>query len=260
MAYYATNFIYDGIPSEKLGLFLCNTDKTGMQTDDGGGSVKIHTDKTPLMDHSYLLGVEYEDSFEFELTFGSYQQKDRHDISVINNHLIGKHDFCKLQILQPDMTNAYYNCIMNDFEIISFGNLPFAFKCKVICDRGWALGKKSIFNYKITNNKLDFIHKNISHATTLTFPTIEFKVNKANGAVSIVNKSNNNYETKLTELSSGEIVTMNQLEIITSSLGLRRIGNFNKHWFELVPGVNSISVVGDIDYLKISYEGIRKFG
>lgn len=261
LSYTALNFMYDGLPSERFGVFLCNISDTGLKTDDGGGNVTVHTTKTPLMDSSYLLGVEYEENFEFEFTFGSYKPKDKYDISVLNNWLIGKHKFCKLQILQLDMSSCYYNCIMTDFKIVSFGNLPFAFKCNVICDRGWALEKTSMFNYRLQRGENIIMHKNISHTNTLTYPIVEFTSNKSEGVVSIINLTNNNYETKISNLLKGEKITLdNKLQLINSSLGLLRLGNFNKHWFELVPSVNKLKIVGDIDNIKISYEGIRKIG
>ena len=258
MNYGALSFIFDGIPSERFGLFLCNINETGKQTYDGGGAVKVHTDKTPSMDYNYLMGVEYEDVFEFTMTFGSMEARDKFDISLINNWLIGHSEYKKLQILQHDMTNIYYNCILNDYKVVSFGNYAYAFECTVICDRPWALGNVKKYKYTVPNT---VILNNGSHSNRKTYPKLTFTTNKPNATLSIVNASNGNWETKFQGLSSGETITIDsQLELITSSLGLYRLENFNKHWLELVPRANKLIIQGDVNEILIEYNEIRKVG
>ena len=260
MAFSALSFIYDGISSESFDIFLCNMD-TGVQKNDGGGNVKIITDKTPKMDYSYCFGVEYEDPLEFTLTFASTTPKTREEISFINNWLIGKPTYRKLQIVQDDMMDIYYNCIMNDFEISSFGNAPFAFSCTVVCDRGWGMKKGYPFEYTVNDNYLELSHMNLSHTNQPTYPIISFTTNSANAKVSIKNVTNNNWETIFQGLSNGEKITLdNQKERIKSSLDLNRLNNFNLHWFELLPGVNKIIIQGNISKVSIQYDYIRKVG
>lgn len=259
MSYYAYDFIFDGIPSEKFDLFICSMGSSS-SPEYGGGNVKVHTDKTPSMDYNYLLSVEYEDSFEFTFTFGSRKPKDRFDISLINNWLVGHSTYKKLQILQQDMTSIYFNCIINDFKIVSIGNIPYAFECTVVCDRPWALENMKTYNYSVFDGKT-IVHNNTSHKSGITLPIIEFTTNNGNATVSLTNKTNNNYETRFTGLLNGETITMNcQTEVVTSSMGFRRLGNFNNHWFELLPKQNTILVSGNVSNLKIKYENVRKVG
>lgn len=260
MAYTALSFIYDGIPSENFDLYICST-STGIQTEDGGGNVKIITDKTPKMDYNYCFGVEQDEQLEFTLTFASTTPKTREEISFINNWLIGKPTYRKLQIMQEDMMDIYYNCIMTDFKISYFGNSPFAFECKVNCDRGWAIKQGSPFVYNVVNNNLELTHMNLSHTNEKTFPIIKFTTNSANANVSIKNVTNDNWETVFQGLSNGEEITLdNQRERITSSMSLNRLGKFNLHWFELLPGLNKIVINGNISKISIQYDYIRKVG
>lgn len=257
MNYGALNFIFDGVPSEQYGIFLCNINQSGKQTYDGGGAIKIHTSKTPLMDYNYLMGIEYDEVFEFKMTFGSLQPKDKFDISLINNWLIGHSEYKRLQILQHDMTNVYYNCILNDYKIVSYGNYAYAFECTVTCDRPWALGNTKTFIYKTGT----VVHNNDSHSSRVTYPKLTFTTNNANATVSIINATNSNWETKFTGLSAKEtIVVDNERQLITSSLGLYRLGNFNKHWLELLPRGNKLYISGNINEIKIEYNEIRKVG
>lgn len=260
MSYLAYDFIFDGIPSEKFGLFLCNIGETNKTTDNAGGNVKIHTDKTPNMEYNYLLGVEHEDVFEFTFVFGSDSPKDRFDISLINNWLMGHKQYKKLQIIQKDMTSVYFNCIINDLRTIMFGNVPYAFECTVLCDRPWALENMKTYNYDVYDGKT-IIHNNISHKNGITLPIIEFTTNNNPSNVSIINKTNGNYETKFVDLINEETIFLDcNTETIKSSTGNRRLSNFNNHWFELLPNENIITFKGDISNFKIKYENVRKVG
>lgn len=262
MAYPAYDFIYNGTPSEKLGLFICSIGSGRSESLAGGGNVSLITDKTLSMQRNYLLGIEYDDVFEIPLTFGSYEPVDRFSISLINNLLIGQQDYKKLQIVQDDMKSIYYNCILTDFKITTFGNLPYAFECKAICDRPWGLGNKKVERISLTDNVLKDINViNTSHTSGLTYPTLSFTTTKANSSMSIINVSNNNYETKFEGLSSGETITLNsELQIIKSSTVTYRLEKFNKHWFELLPSLNKLKIKGNSTLLTIEYDPIRKMG
>ena len=52
----------------------------------------------------------------------------------------------------------------------------------------------------------------------------------------------------------------NQKQIITSSTGLNRLGNFNKNWFRLVSGVNKLRIVGGLEASTMTYQNARKVG
>lgn len=262
MNYTGYNFVFDGVPSEKYDVFLCRKENNaGNRTDDIGSNIKYHTAKTSGMDYNYMVGMEYEDTYEFPLTFGSEHPKDEFDISVLSKWLIGHKEYKRLQILQDDLGFIYFNCYIKKFKVTTFGNLPFAFECTVVCDRGWALEKERTYNYNITQNPQTIIHNNISHKNSLTAPKIIITSNKANGEVSIKNVTNNNWETCLTGLLKDEVITMDSdTEIIESSSGLLTLGRFNKHYFELVPNQNKIIVTGDISNLKIIYSNARVVG
>lgn len=260
MSFYAYNFIYNGKSSEDYGLFICSIGGNMSTTEEGGGGVNIHTDKTNKMDHNYLLGTSYDDVLKFTLTFACKEPKTRLEVSEINNWLIGHDDYKKLYIEQEDMENIYFNCIMNDFRITNIAGLPCAFECEVVCDRGWGLEDEKDYTYNISSSGNSFSHNNTSHTNRITLPILTIKMS-GSGDVTITNTTNNNYQTKLTGLSGGEIITLDcENEIITSSLDLMRLSNFNKHWFELLPGNNNISVTGSVSEVKITYSNIRKVG
>ncbi len=260
MAYQGLSFIYNDIPSEKFELFLCNQDE-GLTDFDGGGNVGIVTDRAAQDDTNHILSLDYDDAFEFELMFGRENPPDRHMVSLINTWLIGQTNYKELRIIQEDMSTVHYNCVMSDFEICTFGNLAYAFKCNVICDRPYGIGNAQTHKYTIRDGVGNLVLRNTSNTTSLTLPRVTFTTNTSNATVSIKNVSNNDYVTSFTGLADGETITLDcKRQILKSSKGVRRLSNFNKHWLELVPNLNKLQVTGDISSLVIEYDPIKKMG
>lgn len=262
MNFYAKNFVFDGVPSQRYGLILCNIDKSNA-SESGGGSIKLHTDKTLKMSNNYLLGVEQDEVLTFKVVMASLAPLNRIDVGTIQTWLFANSTYKKLQIIQPDMSTVYYNCILNNPRVISYGSYPYAFECDVICDRPWALDYGHTYNYNIATTPYEFYHNNTSQDGQILLPKIEFTTNSDNATVTIINITNNNYTTEFTKLSNGETICIdNELKIVSSSLGegIKRLSNFNLHWFELVPNANKIKVIGNVSNLKISYQNARRVG
>lgn len=259
MNYIATDFIYDGVPSEKFGLFLCNLDETGSQEYDSCGNVDVHLVKTARMTRNYLAGVSYTDEYSFEFIIGSRSPLDKFDQDIILKWLVGANSFKNLQIIQGDMDSVGFNCIFTEPQIVAYGNLPYAIKLTALCDRPYALTK--INTYKYSNLSQQITHINNSLHNVVTLPVLSFICNKANGNVSIKNKSNDNWTSEFIGLQLNEKITIdNQLQTITSSLGRKVLSTFNKHWFELVPKINLIEVTGDTSAIEIKYADAKFIG
>ena len=259
MTWYARDINYDGISSMNFGLFLCNMNSGSSKNQNVSGNIKLHTDKTPLMNYNYLTGVENEGSLNFEMILGSEVPIDRLTLSSIQNWLIGRNEFKELCILQDDMNHIIYNCIFTSCELITFANVPYAIKINGTTDSAYGREREKTYTYNINSNTIIRL-MNVSHEQGYTYPKIEFTCNTSNGYVSIINENNNNYETKIENLLSGETIIMDSRTqvLTTSSAGLYRLGDFNKHWLELVPKMNKLIVSGNITELKITYANIRK--
>ncbi len=261
MTYQALSFIYDDVPSEKFGVFLCNQD-TGLNSFNGGGNVDIVTERASQDDVNHIVSIDYNKVFEFELMFGREEAPDKHMISLINTWLIGHQNYKELRIVQKDMSTVYYRCIMTDFEICSIGNVPYAFKCSVICDRPYGIGNTQVYTYTIKDGVNNLILRNTSNTTGITLPRLTFTTNGSDECdLKITNLNNNSYETIFTSLAENETIVLDcKLQKISSSTGARRLSNFNKHWLELVPNLNKLQVEGNVSNIKIEYKPIKKMG
>lgn len=260
MSFSALTFIFDGVSSESKGLYLFSMDSK--ETDiDGGAKLKLHTDKTNMSYKHNLLGVSEDNALEFNLAFGSLEPLSRYDISSIQKWLFGHREYKKLQIVQEDMLNVHYNCILSDPKIITVGNMPYMFECKVICDSPFAWENEATYEYVLNGNQSTITHINTSDVNDYTYPIIEFDSKVASNTVTLTNLSNENRETRIEGLAQGEKITLNnENQIIESSIGLSRLSKFNKNWFELVQGENQIKVTGNVGTLKIRYANARRIG
>ena len=259
--WFTNEISYDGISCMNFGLFLCNLNQTGRQSHSVIGDIKLHTDKTNLMEFNYLTGIEYSGMLDIEMVLGSYDYIDRIALSRIQNWLIGRNDYKELHFEQEDMTELIYNCIFTSCELVTFANLPYAIKVKGVADRPYAIEKEKTYKYSITPNATNRIKlMNTSHVHDYTYPKLEFTSNASGGYVSIINKNNNNYETRIENLLSNERIAMDsQTQVLTTSnVGMFRIGDFNKHWLELVSGMNELIVTGTTNEIIIKYANVRK--
>lgn len=260
MSFGALSFVFDGIPSERMGLYLLNTESKET-TITGGAKLTLYTDKTNKSYKHSLLGVSEDEPLEFKLTFGSLNPLSRYDISAIQKWLFGHKEYKKLQIIQDDMVGVYYNCILDDPEITTIGNIPYMFECTVICDSPFAWEDEKVYEYEIGSLPKTIKLYNTSDVNDYTYPLVEFTSKASSNTVSLINLSNDSRETKIEGLALNEKVTMNnEFQILTTSTDLGRLKNFNKNWFELVRGENVIQVSGNIDTLKITYANARRIG
>lgn len=256
LAFGGLKFIFDGIGSDQYGLQICSINGRGEESSSGGTNANLHTDKSSGSYKFNLLGVSEDEPLTFRLSFGTLSPMTRQEISSIQKWLFGHKEYKKLRIIQDDMTDLHYNCILSDSEIETLANYPFVISCNVTCDSQFAWEEDKTHTY--SNFTTDIILINTSDIKDYTYPLIEFTV--ASTTVSFINKSNGNWGTVFEKLTVGEKITLdNEHQIITSSTGLRRLGNFNKKWFELKSGENILAITG-VSELKVTYANARRVG
>lgn len=254
--FHALTFVYDDIPSETYGLYILNIDDSGKVSSESGSTADLITQSVFNNPINYLLGIKKNTPLTFDLTIGSLEPIDRKIISFIQSWLYSKNNYRKLQIVQNDMLDIYYNCILVPEKIVTIANYPYAFNCKVICDSPYAWTFPKQFTYTDFTKKI--IHNNFSENDFYDFPIIEFITSST--ASEIVNHSENRI-TSFSGLQIGEkIILDNMKKTIISSTGLNRLKNFNLNFFRLLPHhINEITANG-IRELKITYSYARKVG
>lgn len=258
MSFWATSFVFNGVPSEAFGLFLISEDGAGVLQNTGSNSVELYTQTIYRKATPYFFGTQQTPTLSFSLCFASLEPISALEQQVIQKWLFGQNSYKKLQIMQCDMYDVYFNCFLTNPTLTTVGNYAYSFKCDVICDAPWAWEYPKEVNYGPFVGAGNIVFNNISddnyymRATwviTLDDNTTSFQINNLTDSSSCT----------FINLSPNEVITIDSSRsIIKSNTGLLRVGNMSGILPRFVPGQNEIQIVGDISNINITYQNARK--
>lgn len=263
MSFYGRTFTFDGIPSENYSLTISSA-SGGDETSNLPGDVKLYTEKLFRRNDEYLFGVSIEPMLEFPVMFTTDNvELTAKDLELTAKWLFGRKNYCKLKIMQEDMSDVYYDCFLITPKIYRVGNVIRGVQAIAHCKNAWGLTDVKTWNYSfsapvvgqsITNN-------NLSDDSGYAYPSLVITMSALGGDVTLTNTSDSNRIFTFTGLQSNEVLTINNsLQTIVSSTGLRRLSNFNKNFFRLKSGKNIITVDGNLSSLSIAYPLAKKIG
>ena len=271
MSFGGLDFIFDGQYSENYGLKIMSINGSSLISDASAGcGIEVFSDWVYRNPSAYHQGIAQNEPLEFDIEFVSEDELPGIMRSKISKWLFGRMNYCKLQIVQRDLQDIYFNCHLIDPQLTYVGNYCHGIKCKVQCDAPWAWqNEKSYVISPAEEDMTDAIsyvwrHYNDSDDTDYTYPVLEFKMKNrvvGEGRCSIVNEDDNDREFLFSKLQPNEIITVDcRHQSIESSTGLLRSENFNKKFLRLVSGVNRLKLTGEFEYLKMTYKNARKVG
>lgn len=269
MAFFGYEFIYNGIPSSNYGLVISNMGSSGKIESPQGSTVNLITKKILRNPIEFLYGVEQGPILEFDIEFYSENPISAIDRNIIGAWLFGRQKFEKLQILQGDLEGVVFNCLIIEAKVAYVGNLAVGWTARVRCDSPFAWGKSITINQDIDTGFEKYIETrkifNPSSDNYYTYPLLAFTVFMA-GDFILTNDTEDSAKSeirqfKFTGLKAQETITVdNKHQIITSSLGILRIGKFNYNWFRLLPGINNITFNGYLTNYNITFPVAKKVG
>ena len=253
MAFYGSEFVFDGKSCKEFGLMLYDVGS------DSQGDVKFQSvgkaqeDSIAGRYSSFFYGLEQNQSLSFTLIFGVNtdsidhgESLNRFEIEEIASWLTGHNTRKWLQIVQPDMEGFRYKCIISELKLITHGSLPWAFSCTVTCDSPFAYTYPEVYKYDISDNGASLRIFNRSTYNGYYKPTVSIKIS-GGGSVSITNKSDNDRMLSFSDLpsSSLDITIDNENQIITEkNLGLSMYPYFNYNFLRLKRGDNLLQFEG----------------
>lgn len=259
MSFYAKTFVFDGKASDFYGLFCAARDASGIDASPVGSEVEIIEDYVNRRETPYFYGVKFSSKLTFPISFFSEQAIPRERVSEISRWLFGLPTYRTLKIIQDDMGDVYYNCMLTQNSLIMIGNKVYGFESTVVCDSPWAYGNDITFSKTSATGMISI--NNVSDNSRYTKPiiTLEFSSNQSN--VSIVNTTDSGSSaTTFTSVYSGETIIINSdLRTISSTEELIQ-NRFNGKYMYLVQGNNSITLTGNFSNFKIQYTPVKKVG
>ena len=263
MSFYSKSFTYADQPSELFNLEIANIEG-GTSSNPGSGSIDIieqFIQKRPI---PYFYGIAYSKKLEFPVSFFSPDEISAVDISYIQSWLFSQSSYKQLAITQPDMAGIYLNAIFTDSRIMKAGNNIFGISGTCVCDSqfGWTYPKTTTYTYTNPIVSGSSVFYNNSHYQGYLYPSMTITTGSSTAGITIINMSDDDREFVFEDLSPYETLTINNdLGIITSSLGERRLANFNKNFFRYAPGLNNLSFSGSgITQITMTSQFARRIG
>jgi phage-related protein len=260
MSFYAQSFSYDDESSEFYNLRIANLG-SGDFSNSGNGTVSFLEDFIFRKPKPYFYGVHYDSKLTFPMSIFSEDEITALDASYIQNWLFGQLTYKRLSIIQGDMDNFYFNCILTDPTIVRVGNVIRGFECIVVCDSQFVYNypKTLTYDYVSSPSGSSIIFYNNSHYKGYLYPQMTFTTSSIGSSIYITNADDDDRIFSFTNLAPNETITIdNNLGIITSSTGLRRLSKFNKKFLRFVPGLNHLTLTGGISQLTLTYQFLRR--
>lgn len=264
MAFFSTEFLFDGISSYDFGLFISNIDSSGVVRSPMGSGINLVTKKILRNPIEYLYGTEQGPRLEFDLSFHSSDPISAETRNIVSSWLFGQQNFKRLQIMQSDLENVYFNVLITSANAVYVGNYQIGWDCHIVCNSPFAY--EFPITQTVTNSSGGVVLwsatiNNISANADYTYPLLNFSTNAMGTSFSITNISDGDRVFLFDGINANETITVdNQRQIISSDTGLMRISKFNKNFFRLIPGINSLTVLGGFSSFTVTYTPFKKIG
>jgi phage-related protein len=250
MAFYGRSFIYNNIPSDYYGLLIGDLDSGGVNETMGSSNMEILDQKIYRRATPFFYGATPSPILTFDMSAFSENEIDSDFFRLIQKVFFSSKKYSKLQIVQDDMAEIYFDAILNDPKIIRVGNLLRGISFTVTCSSpfAWNFPKTTTYTYSTPTIDSTVIFNNSSDDNgSYLYPSNVITMNSFGGNITITNLSDSNRVFSFTGLQAGEVITIdNSLQTISSSTGLKRLSNFNKKFLRLIPGVNNLRIQGAI--------------
>lgn len=251
MAFWGNEFIFDGVPCSEFGLMVYHFGANG-QEDVNFQNGEIVEDRIPSRYDALTYGLVQNQSLEYTLIFGANMESvdansslDRYDVEAIAAWLTGHQVRKWLIISQSDMEPFRYKCMISELRLITYGDMPWAFSCKVSCDSPFAYTLPEEYVYTVSG-ELQVRLFNRSSYNGFYRPKMEIAM-YGGSSIAIQNLSDNNRTFELKDLPGGRSLVIyvdNKNQIITNSMDLNLYPCFNMKFMRLVRGDNILKITG----------------
>lgn len=254
MAFSGSEFIFNGVHCFQHDLMLYDIGAYKQKEDISFSSAgKLITDNIFREPSTLLYGAQSNEPLTFDLVFSATPARmeanipfDRFEIESISSWLTGHDTWKWLKIIQPDLLDVQFRCLITELKTATYGKNPWAFSCTVTCDSPYVYRSEEVFDYVCTGAQTDILFRNRSSYNGLYYPKLELTLNGATN-IEIINQSNKNSNFKFTNLPASvhTIMVDNKSKVITNSADLNIYSCFNFGYLGLVRGENKLKVLGN---------------
>lgn len=244
-----------------VGFVLCSFEPLDTTRETG---IKLTTNKsaiTPFRNKTNLYSVQYTDVLKFSISLikCSGEKISDYEYRELVEWLTSPVTYCPLTVV--DFPDIYYHSDViyyavctgyNEFVVDDIYGLTFNFECDS------PYGYSPIQSYEFTGgtsvkviNLSEELYKDIYPTVTLTCKSTE-----------TVTIKNDQYPDEVMSLKvlKGQVLTIdNENGLITDSIDMFDFEDTNLEWLHLAPGINTITVTGNVTGT-IEFQCVRKRG
>ncbi len=263
--FYAKSFIFNGVPSEVYDLQIFNFESGGVRDGPAGSDSTIYQKWPYRKSKPYFYGTSQNTPLEFDFTVGSENAISGDMRNLIEKWLLGQRGYLPLQIIQDDLDGIIYNVFLTKATTKYIGNLNYGLNLHAQCDAPWGFSfpqtlTKTYSGSAIVSETFDFYNESAN--SDYLYPELSFTTSDIGTSFSLTNLTDDTTRIfAFTDISAGETMTVDcDREIISSSTGLLRMPKFSRKFFRLLPGNNSLNMVGGITEFTMTYSFAKKVG
>lgn len=256
-------FSYNGKSSEEYGVWLIYGFSSSQPLNQSNDEeTNIITNKTKGSDKFRLIGTEYNNPLKFQIAICNedgtfidvYKQRE------LKKWLCRKDDYHWLIVYQDDFDDIRYNCILTYSGVENIGVMSGGMYFNVQCDSPFAYSSEKSKIYTCTNTlNFDFYYNSdFEKADDIYRPTLII-TSTTNGTIEIKNNTVGE-SLKFTNCTNGEIITISEDGIPTTTANRVIIDYWNYGDFYFIDGKNSITISGNCTLKIVYYYKIRVGG
>jgi len=204
--------------------------------------------KSAFRDTWNFHGLEYVNPLSFDLTICKANGK----YIDANEQRIYKKWLCKnkmnwLSIYQDDISDVHYNCVITNPRTTDIGNMTAGMNFTVTCDSPYPWSGLKSKEYKTVDGILNFDFNHISDFDDYILYPVLIIDPTVNGNISIKNNTTNKTVVINNCVTTETIIIDCKNDKIKSSNGRLLLDSWNKEFFEIVEGLNNITLTGNFD-------------
>ena len=260
--FFGHTWIFDGVPSELYNLYIRDLEPNAVSKSMGSNSFDIYDQKLYRRPIPYWYGMSPSSRLSFSFSAYSPEEIDSGTMELVQKWLFSNNQYKKFQVDQEDLRDTYWMAVFNQPQIVRIGNKIYGFEATIECNAPYAFCFPKTTTYTFTEDIVDStqtFYNGSDETSYYLFPKLVITINNIGDDISITNLDDDNRVMSLFGLSANEVITMDcDLQTISSSMGLKRLSLFNKHFLRLVPGRNRLRMQGNIASIVMTTQFISK--
>lgn len=240
-------FVFAGKSSADYGLYIADFGSKKHSANSFGNVAELVETRLANRVTPLHYGVRYHDSpLSFSLIFSADRELNRYEMQEIACWLTGYEQYQWLSIVQDDMADVQFRCLVRELTPIHVGWRVYGFEAEFVCDCPY--GYSSPFSYTATvsgSGALDVVNRSTARVSLRPMLTI-----RTSGTDFLIRNDATGAEFALTGMPTGEktITVDGENEVVSEKThGYNLYAYFNFSFPELTPGTNPLHITGSGD-------------